>query len=153
MVFYTKDSPYSNHHKSPFTMEGKSFTTMETYIALQRWRIARQPDLEKEVWREEDPVKMKQVIRQCEGLHEDEWRAKVVALIQPALIEKIKQNEYIRKRLLSSGNKRISEASTNMLWGIGLYITHNNVFNKELWTGSNIMGTMLEQIREELRRG
>ena len=82
MVFYTKDSPYSNHHKSPFTMEGKSFTTMEKYIALQRCRIARRPDLEKEVWREEDPVKLKQVIRQCEGLHEDEWCAKVVALRQ-----------------------------------------------------------------------
>ena len=68
MVFYTKDSPYSNHHKSPFTMEGKSFTTMENYIALQRCRIARWPDLERGVWREvlrkEGPVKLKQVIRQ-----------------------------------------------------------------------------------------
>ena len=113
--------------------------------------MARHPDLEKEAWREEDPVKLKGIMRKCEGHHDEEWKAKIVTLVKPALKEKIKQNSYIKQRLLQSGKRRIGEASTNMLWGIGLHIGNKNVFNTKLWKGKNVMGGMLEEIRNELQ--
>ena len=148
LVFFGKASPLSNHHKADFEIAGKTYSTAEKFIAIQRCQVARRPDLEKEAWRLDDPVKLKSILYKCRGCHDDEWEAKAKSLVLPGIKAKVEQNDYIKQYLIGSGKKTIGEASPNNLWGIGMKLTAPNVLKQELWSGRNLLGKILQEVRE-----
>ena len=68
-----------------------------------------------------------------------------------ALIEKFSQHEDLKDALLATANTSIAEASTNAIWGIGLKLQNPDVWDTNKWSGKNIMGQMLEKVRDILK--
>lgn len=65
---------------------------------------------------------------------------------------KFSQNEELLKTLLSTGEKVLMECSTNdLIWGIGIDIDSEEIYNPGAWSGKNHLGRILMSVRDELR--
>jgi ribA/ribD-fused uncharacterized protein len=67
--------------------------------------------------------------------------------------QKFKKNEYIQKILLSTEDAILVEASPyDKLWGVGLSINNDDIYDNEKWNGANILGYALMKVRAQLRK-
>ena len=64
---------------------------------------------------------------------------------------KFTQNKNLKNKLLSTKGTILVEASPfDRVWGIGLDKSNPLVLNRESWRGSNWLGEVLTQLREDL---
>lgn len=59
VVFFTKQSPLSNHYCSPFTIEGHEFSCVEQYLAYAKAGLAKNKTMEKGALEQRDPSECK----------------------------------------------------------------------------------------------
>lgn len=67
------------------------------------------------------------------------------------LIAKFTQNTSLRDLLLSTGSKRLIEATHDPYWGASALLGSKLLKNGK-WTGKNELGSIMEEVREELKR-
>lgn len=152
VVFFGKDSRFSNHYHSRFTIDGTTFSTMEQYLALHRSRFAGRHDLGELVMESEDPIEAKKVLNLLRGTQgKDEWEKERRDILFAGLLAKFAQNDDLRSYLLSSENRVLGEASKNQAWGIGLTLADNRRLNPRFWKGENLQGKTLMDVRSFIR--
>ena len=82
----------------------------------------------------------------------DKWLRCVEAIAYYIVYQKFKKNEYIQKILLSTENAILVEASPyNKLWGVGLSINNDDIYDIEKWNGVNILSYALMKVHTQLR--
>ncbi len=81
-----------------------------------------------------------------------QWRSQCDAVMKKALDEKFKKTD-MKQFLLSTEDKVIAECNgKDSYWGIGCYSNNPLSNSKDTWRGQNKLGTLLMQVREEIRR-
>lgn len=65
---------------------------------------------------------------------------------------KFQQNQSLADQLIGTQNKQLHEATRDSKWGIGAELASKALADITL-TGQDILGNLLEQVREELARG
>ena len=67
--------------------------------------------------------------------------------------EKYFQNTRLKNILLNTGDKVLVEANgaPDNRWSCGLYANNDKILNESNWTGTNYLGQILMQIRQELK--
>ena len=74
------------------------------------------------------------------------WNCSVVFIFQ------FGQNPVLKEQLLATGNTTLVEASPrDRTWGIGLGSSNPKATDRRMWRGSNWLGEILTQVREELK--
>lgn len=69
-----------------------------------------------------------------------------------AVYEKFRQNPWLKKELLSTGNKMLVEASPyDKVWGIGLAPDDHRALDPSQWRGDNLLGKVLNDVRASFR--
>ena len=65
---------------------------------------------------------------------------------------KFTQNHAMKYHLVSTGNKRLAEASPlDPVWGIGLRADDPRANDPRQWRGKNLLGEALSAVRDEIR--
>lgn len=124
VVFFGRDSRFSNHFESKFEIGTTKYYTMEQYLASHRARFANRPDLEEKAMATKDPAEAKRVLNQLRGAdHQTEWEAERKDILFAGLLAKFVQSDDLRDYLLSSGDRILGEPSKNSNWGIGLTLS------------------------------
>jgi ribA/ribD-fused uncharacterized protein len=101
-----------------------------------------------------DPAQQKRLGRLIHGYKEKEWSTQKDQIMEKGLWAKFTQSKWCQKSLLSTGTKRICEASPNDLyWGCGRAIFDWRLNYPKHWNGENRLGELLEEIRKQLRNG
>jgi ribA/ribD-fused uncharacterized protein len=153
-AFFTRNSPLSNHYTSPFTLSGEKFNCMEQYMVVQKARVFEDQETVNKVMKETNPVKQKQLGKSIKGLNEDHWQSQAEDMMLPGLLAKFHQNNACKDLLLKTGNNIIIEANPqDKFLGAGV-----SLFSPDLWSvdkhpGKNIMGKLLQRVRESIRQG
>lgn len=151
VIFFGKDSRFSNHHYSKFDIQGTTYATIEQYLAEKRAILAERQDLQDKAMASDDPVEAKRILN---GLHGDrsdeEWENQRRDILFDGLLAKFQQNEDLKRYLLSSGQRRLGEASRNKTWGIGLTLADNGRLDPRNWSGENLLGSTLMEVRDKL---
>ena len=165
LKFWKEDKPegylsnfYSRKH-GPFSLliDGKEWPTTEHYYQAQKFvmypeymeqiRVANTPYMSKilanmEVghqyaWR----IKLNKIIEDAinKGVTmRNDWEVVKETVMKRALIEKFRQNEYLRQKLINTGSAILQEASPyDYYWGVGAN-----------GTGKNRLGILLMEVRE-----
>ena len=61
------------------------------------------------------------------------------------------QNEHLKEKLFSTYPKKLVEASPHdQIWGIGLHADDPRALNESEWRGTNLLGRILTEVRDEL---
>lgn len=98
-----------------------------------------------------DNKAVKALGRQVRNFDSNVWDEKKEYLIYKGLLEKFRQNEDLKYKLLSTGDKLLAEASPyDKIWGIGLSGDEIVAWNTETWKGTNLLGKILMRVRDEL---
>lgn len=151
VVFFTKFSPLSNHYRSPFSLEGTTYNCVEQYLAQQKALLADNQQLAERAMECNDPADHKVILNTLKQETQERWKEKAEEIIPKAIRAKFSQNPQLAAFLVETAPRRIGEASTDGVWGIGLKLEDKNVLGEASWRKEgNLLGKTLSLIRQEI---
>lgn len=151
LVFFGRFTPLSNHHPSPFHLNGQLFTCMEQFLAWNRASLAEDQELISKALSKADPIVYKGILNDLRDNKPEEWKRQVENFALLGLMAKFQQNPPLAHFLCSTHPKTLGEASPSKTWGIGLILTHPDVLQTDKWSErGNLLGKSLMTVREEL---
>ena len=151
--FFRKYCKLSNHNHSPFTLNGQKYSCNEQWFLSQKCIAFKQEEAAKQIMMEDNPGKMVQIAKICNGTN-NEWNEAEYSIILQGLEQKFDQNQDCKEFLMKTGTKKLVEGSpydTN--WGVGLRYNDPMIDDEKNWRGTNNnnLGKALMQCRSSLQ--
>ena len=150
-VFFGCNSPLSNHHPSPFTLDSIQYSCVEQYLMTQKAALFNAMPIYLNIMTMTDPVDMKRAAhgKNIQGYNQEAWHNAAPNILQKALLAKYTQNVHLHHFLLSTDKYKLGEATDDPFWGIGMRLGNPNVHKTSLWK-DNLMGQTSEYVRQHL---
>lgn len=151
LTFFGRYTPLSNHHRSPFRINGILYNTVEQYLAVARASLAGKKDLKARALSQPDPADSKKILNTLKNDHIQEWEDQRATVLMEALRSKFLQNNYLAKYLKETSPLLLGEASRDPVWGTGLNLSDEDTTDHTKWKAQgNLLGHSLMEIRGEL---
>lgn len=155
--FFHENEPYgcfTNWYPAEFDYAGIHFKNAEQFMMFHKVMMFGKYDLAKQIMQTSDPAKCKQIAKQkFPEFDADLWEKTCLVIVKRGVHAKFQQNQSILNILLGTGNALLAECSPyDRKWGIGIDIHDDNRFLVSEWKGSNYLGRILMEVREELRQ-
>ena len=149
--YFGELNPLSNFHPAEFSIEGKTFHCSEQYIQWKKAELFKDHNTMKKVERAKTGHQCKEAGKATTNYKKTLWEQKAANLCKPGIRQKFIENKIPRDVLLrKTSGKRIVECTKETPWGCGVPLKDDNCLLPVKWTSQGIMGTMLEEIRQEL---
>lgn len=146
--------PFSQWHPSPFTLGGVTYNCAEQYMMAGKARLFGDSVREQLIMANAAPDVQQSLGREVAGFDPDVWAAHARSIVYRGSMAKYQQNADLREHLLATGTRILVEASaTDRVWGIGLRATDPRAKHRNTWRGTNWLGEILTQVRDELAAG
>lgn len=151
LAFYSKHSPLSNHHPSPFEVRGRSYANMEQYLAYKKARLSGQKSFINRALLAHDPVEAKSILHALKTDHPEEWKKDISAIATEGLQAKFRQNSALEDYLCNTAPLTLGEASRNPQWGVGFTLDEEEIVDKSKWNKQgNLLGRLLMKVRNQI---
>lgn len=153
--FHNPDEAYgylSNWYLSDFLVEGIEFSSMEQYMMYKKASLFKDKDIASQIMETSNVRKIKSYGRSVSNYNDTVWNGMRQLIIYKGLIEKFKQNDDLKQKLLDTGDAILAECAVqDKIWGIGISMTDPNKNDLTKWRGQNLLGFSLMLVREELQ--
>lgn len=144
--------PFSQWFRQSFILHGTEYNCAEQYMMAMKAQVFNDQEALEKIMKSKDPREQKAFGRKVKGFDAEQWNAVCKKFVYEANYAKFGNNPYMKKILLDTGDKEIVEASPyDTIWGIGLSETDPDRFDKTKWRGTNWLGEVLMQVRNDLR--
>lgn len=149
--FWETKHPFSQWHKCSFTISGLTFTSTEQYMMYQKAKLFDDMDIAEKILRTNNVREQKKLGRQVRNFKKQDWNQNAIQIVFTGNKAKFTQNSDFLNLLLSTKGKTIVEASPDdNIWGIGLSESEEESRDLLKWKGTNWLGIVLTELREEL---
>jgi len=146
--------PFSQWAKSPFELEGKRFNTAEQYMMYSKAKLFGDDEIADKIMATSNPRVQKMLGRQVRDFDAEVWQIAAVDVVYKGNLAKFTQNPQLMKQLLATEGTVLVEASPyDKIWGIGLNEEDAKRTPPDRWPGTNLLGLVLTQVREDLITG
>lgn len=153
VFFYGTASPFSNWHPCSFVLDGVRYSSSEQAYMHLKARCFGDEEHAALIMRTTSPRTQKQLGRRVRGFVQATWDAQCRRHMRAAVGAKFRQNPTLRAALLATAGATLVEASPrDRVWGIGLGASNPRAATRATWLGSNWLGQILTELREELLR-
>ena len=142
---------FSQWYPSVFEVDGITYNCAEQYMMEQKARFFKDAEIAEKIMQSKSPREQKALGRQVRNFDADKWMEVCYDIVKKGNLAKFSQNPYLLDVLATTKGTEIVEASPDdKIWGIG-YSEHNKLaWNKETWDGLNLLGKVLDDVRDEL---
>jgi ribA/ribD-fused uncharacterized protein len=152
VAFYSRNAIFSNlNTKFPFKIEGHVYNCPEQYYHTCKAIHFNDRETADKIKQTADPMKQLELGKSVKNYNHRSWMQKAEQVLKNANIAKYKQNNEAKRVLLATGNATLAESSPNKDWGTGLRLHDNDATNPSVWSGKNLMGGILMDIRNSLK--
>ena len=151
VVFLTHNAIFSNLHPTPVVIDGREYKCNEQYLQYTKATVFNDQTTAKKILNETDPYNIMNLAKEIKGYHHTTWMKQVKEVLTNANTFKYEQNQVAREALLATNGKWIGEASTGALYGTGIGFLSDDANTYAKWTGNNMMGKILMDIRRRYR--
>ena len=151
LAFFGQNSHFSNFHPAPFSVEGEKFSCSEQYIQHAKAKLFDDDIAATRIKATSSPYRMKELGSRVRNFDKQKWSENAPQIARKALWNKFNQNAHLKKRLLSTKDKVLVEATKEKLWGCGIGLHETGCLDKQNWSSQGIMGEALVYIRQKLR--
>ena len=141
----------SQWYLSDFTVNGVLYNCAEKYMMAEKARLFKDFNVLDKILAASKQSEIKRLGRMVKNFNENIWNERKIDIVVKGNIEKFSQNEELKKFLLNTKNKIIVEASPyDSIWGVGLSVNNENITNPNKWSGKNLLGFALMEVRDFL---
>ena len=154
-AFFSKDSPFSNHHPSPMKIENRQYTCNEQYYMERKALTFGDTDTAAKIMATSDPGHQKALGSNITNFKPLIWREMKLETMSIGLRAKFEQNPALKQTLLDTNTNTLIEASPgDRFWGAGMGIYHPQLWQRNsLWgKAQNHLGRLLMDLRRELKQ-
>ena len=129
---------------------------METFFSTEQYYQAKKSVFFNDevtaakIMAEKDPYKIHSLGKRIQNCDEEKWQPEACKVLLKVNNAKYEQLCVAREALLATGTDALGEATLDPTFGIGLHINDPAAFDRSKWTGKNLFGNVLEQIRTHL---
>jgi len=133
------------------TIDGIPYTSAEQYMMHQKAVYFKDNETAMKILMTDDPREQKSLGRKVRNFDESLWRIISFSIVYRGNYEKFTQNDYLKKELLSTGDRILVEASPyDTIWGIGLQENSPDNEDPKNWRGANLLGQAITIVKQEI---
>ena len=152
--FWQNRSPFSNWYPSVFEHSGITFTRGEQYMMYRKAITFGDTSTARIILATDNPMEHKDLGRQVSNYDDAVWAAIRFDIMVEGLYAKFDQNPKLKAALLTTVGTELVEASPyDLIWGIGFKEDHPSAQNKSEWRGQNLLGKVLDKVRDKIING
>ena len=148
IVFQSPHSPLSNLFPINLSYRGNGFLSAEGAFQFSHAMVAGQEKLAEQIKSEKRPYKVKKLAREIK--FSQDWEDIQESVMREILLLKFTTDKFCNQFLLGTKNNRLFEGTGDKKWGCGIPIAKFDQITLKN-PGRNILGNLLESIREEIR--
>lgn len=153
--FWKPHEPFgylSQWYFSNFVIDDIEYCSAEQYMMYQKAILFNDLDTAKQILTSKFPYHHKQLGRKITNFSESRWNEECKNIVKMGNKEKFLQNEKLLKKLLATTGRLVEASPYDCKWGIGLLSTDLAASDESKWKGTNLLGDILTEIREELKQ-
>jgi hypothetical protein len=155
-IFFSINSPLSNHHPAKMNVEGVDYTCNEQFYFAQRAQAMGDDEVHNKVMQCTCPREMLRHGRKAK-LHTTKQDLNLekteMEIMTRGVKEKFTQNPALKAFLMATQQNFIGESSkANSRWGTGLHLHHKQAFDRNIWA-KNCLGELLKSQRDLFNTG
>lgn len=155
VYFHLPEEPngyLSNWYASEFDLDGIHFTSVEQYIMYRKCMLFGDTASAKAVLAAKTPDQQKAIGKKAGGYIENVWNGIRQMVVLEGLMAKFSQNEDLKQDILDTGDSWLVEcAGQDKIWACGIHLDDEKRKDASNWSGTNILGFALMEIRDRLR--
>ena len=149
LVFYTLNSVFSNFHATEVKIEGQTYSCNDQYFQYAKALLFGNNETAANILQETDPYKINSLGKKAKGDRKQVWNEKAFDVLKHVNKVKYSQNPDAKAALRNTDQRKIGEASPDVRFGAG--VSSSFATDETNWTGKNMMGKILTDIRTELK--
>ncbi len=145
---------FSNQYLAGFSYAGVHFASVEQFADYHMMLLFNRHDLADKIIGTEVPEERKKIAAQeFPEFNTELWESICKTIIKRGVTAKFWQNKDLRKELIDTGNSLLAYCSfDDRLLGNGMDIYDSRSLETQRWSGKNLLGEILMEVRAELRQ-
>ena len=144
---------FSNWYLDSFRVNGRTYSCVEQFMMEKKALLFGDPGSAELIMQESDPANIKKIGRGIKNFDDEKWNRFKSRIVLTACWFKFAGSPDLREYILSTGNSLPVEMNPgDKIWGSSLAIDDPDRDDPAKWPGSNLLGTILVNVRDELRR-
>jgi len=144
---------FSQWFEAEFVIDGTRYPTAEHFMMAEKARLFGDERALDRILQSPNPAVAKAAGREVQAFDEEVWADKRWDIVVRANDAKFSQNAPLRDFLLSTGEQVLVEASpVDFVWGTGFAADSPYAEVPSEWTGMNLLGFALMEVRSRLRQ-
>lgn len=151
--FRTNDNngEFSQWYPVHFEIDGITFNSAEQFMMYEKAKLFNDLEIVDKILKANNPKIIKALGREVHNFNKEIWDKYKRSIVYKGNLAKFSQNEDLKRKLLNSKGILAEASSYDKIWGIGLNITDNRIFDVNNWKGENLLGIILTYVREHIK--
>ena len=144
-------SCFSQWYESSFNINGVTYLTAEHFMMAEKAKLFGDQVTYEKIINASNPGEAKALGREVKGFDDLTWEQNRFKIVVDGNRFKFCQNEDLKAFLINTRGRVLVEASpVDKIWGVGLAADNQKVENPNLWSGLNLLGFALMEVRDVL---
>lgn len=147
-------SALSNFYPCHFQEGDWHWISSEQCFMAKKAEYFKDSEILEEILKAETPEKAKKLGRKVKNFDAEKWSKVCFDKMYDAVYAKFSQNSDLKELLLSSdfeGKGFVEGSPFDAIWGVKMDWRNPDIDNEENWQGQNLLGKVLNKVREDLR--
>lgn len=153
-AFFWKDKIAQWNKTSFEDIDGIVYNCAEQYMMAQKALLFQDKEAYQKIMESDSPKEQQEIGRTIKNFNQEVWDEHAENIVYHGNILKFSQNKELFDILMSTGNRKLVEASPfDLIWGIGYGVEKDEAIltDESKWRGENKLGKILTKVREDLK--
>lgn len=150
--FFRSWNVFSNWYKCKFSDSELEYNCVEQYMMYKKAEIFKDDSIAHKIINTPyNPKLYKQLGRKVKNFDSEIWDGHKEQVVYDGCWFKFTQNKDLKNELIKTKGTHLVEASPyDKIWGCGLSEDNPKIKDEKNWTGQNLLGRILDEVRDEL---
>jgi ribA/ribD-fused uncharacterized protein len=129
------------------------YTSNEQYIQSSKAQLFDDDSTHARIMQTSNPYDIKQLGKEVKDFVQQRWEQEARKVATDGCMAKFSQNGHllVLEALIKTGHRIIGEASKDTFWGVGKSLSDETILESDAWTGQNLLGEILMNVRDQLQ--
>lgn len=134
-----------------FVVDGLKFNCCEQYMMFKKAMLFNDTKSAQDILACNDPSVQQKLGRRVKNYNQEVWDENKYKIVYEGNKARFEQSLECRMILMATGSKILCEASKfDLVWGCGLAQSDSRILDEKNWTGQNLLGKVLTQVKKDL---